>query len=97
MKAKIVLSRNRTTLNNAEKYLAISGINPDEGVYVSDQQELDSIVEYFGHLAEDYELDQITAAFVVISNGDYNHIWVTWSNRPYDLYATFRHIRLVLY
>lgn len=58
-------------------------------VYVTDHLEL-------MHIAHDCgvaEYDDVSGAFVVVDNGDYAKVWVTYSSRPYDAAAPYTRVR----
>lgn len=96
MKAKIVLGRNWVTSASIERYANTQKLS-HALVYVTDSQELARIVEDFGALGKNHDLDSITGAFVIVDNGDYAHIWITWDSAPYLTSADYQHVKLVLY
>ncbi len=62
-------------------------ITGDEFVYVSDSQDLESLHHSIPALP-----DGMTAAFVLIEDGDYAEVWVTESSRPYSVNAIYERI-----
>ena len=74
-------------------------------VYVSDRSERqsDKFDKSYSYVTLDYELESlandlalkdksITGAMVLINNGDYDEIWVTYSNAPYYVHTVYNKV-----
>lgn len=94
MKARIILGKFHS-LNTIDKW-AVARYGNDVSLVQTDY-DLESIVGHFGTLGTKHDLNNITGALVVIGNGDYVHIWVTWDRAPYSIYANYRSARVYLY
>lgn len=59
---------------------------PDSAIVMYDTQDIESVLGYVGlsHLKH-----EITAVAVVVSDGDYSAVWLTESNRPYDIFTRY--------
>ena len=55
-----------------------------QGVW--DSQDLEAVADYFG-LKE-----MPTGALVIVGEGDYDEVWVTYSSHPYDLRTMYEKI-----
>ncbi len=65
-----------------------SELEGEQYTAVWDSQDVQAVCESVGLSADDTE--NITAAMVIIGDGEYVKIWLSESNRPYDLTAVYR-------
>lgn len=76
-------------INNLEKQKLCKELQDEKYTLVLDSQDIKSIANYAA--IEEQYIDDITGAIVEMGDGDYNEIWFTEDNRPYDLDAIYRH------
>jgi hypothetical protein len=95
MKARIIFGKTYRSSDQIESWCNSRGL---QSIYIQPySDDLEYIVDYFGDLGKRYNLSDITGAIVVVEDGDYAHIWVTWDSRPYLLDTDYLKVRLYLY
>jgi hypothetical protein len=67
--------------------VSLKELEKDDYIFVSNSQDIASSLEYIG-LDEEYKKD-ITGIVYVLSDGEYLAVWLSESNRPYDLSSTY--------
>lgn len=72
----------------------LSDLDEDEYSFSELSQDIDALFDYIGTEIESrgYERDDVTVTVVVISDGDYDEVWVTDSSSPYSLSLTYERV-----
>lgn len=79
-----------STGESLEKWVKISGIEPERLVYMDLSQDIEFMFESFLQNNKlGYTLDDITAIYALYSDADYSLVWVTTDSRYYDIGAYF--------
>jgi hypothetical protein len=58
-------------------------------VYMTDSQDIESVLDYVGFSTSERKYINITGALVAISDGDYDSVFLSESSAPYDLMSTY--------